>query len=146
MQETICSCCEEVTISTTSYENVCAGLPWRKTCNAATLRKLSSVTDFINGCTCTNACMITIFLGLNQPAAFFKLQSKFIAVQRSCNPATVTIEHFATTVNGWKLLTTIVKSSVLHAKGFVGASVTVNNCNYWNVCRFSSLKIIFNSE
>ena len=100
MQETICSRCEEVTISTTSYENVCAGLPWRKTCNAATLRKLSSITDFINGYACTIACMITIFLGLNQPATFFKLQSKLITGQRSRNPAAVTIELFAATVNG----------------------------------------------
>ena len=39
MQETTCSGCEDVTISTISYKNICDGLPWGKTCNTATLRK-----------------------------------------------------------------------------------------------------------
>ena len=88
MQETICSRCDEVT---TSSENLCAGLSLKKTCNDATLIKLSSITGFLNGCACA---------GTTQTATFVKLQSKLIIGQRSCNPTTVTIELFASTVNG----------------------------------------------
>ena len=85
MQETVCSRCEEVTISITSDENVCAGLPWRKTCNAATLRKLSSITDFINGCMYKS--MHDNCLFRPEPAGYFFLNYKENLLQDK-DPAT----------------------------------------------------------
>ena len=55
-----------MTVSTASKENVCAGRPFKETCNAATLIKLGSITD-VSQWVCMYVCMHDNYLFRPEP-------------------------------------------------------------------------------